>query len=182
LALPIFAFQNARFMKKDNLFVFDCEATWLHGETFAAGAIVLDRQSFRVLFSFELLAEEGIPHCHDWVRENVLPHLGGMPTCKSLKELRDRFYTFYIQHKATCDIFSDVNFPVETNFLSAIVADAPEERAWEMPYPLYDIANFVDINIVRAEACGIPGLRQHHPLDDALASAVCFLKTMSDKK
>jgi len=73
-------------------------------------------------------------------------------------------------------------FPVETNFLSAIVADAPEERAWEMPYPLYDIANFVDINIVRAEACGIPGLRQHHPLDDALASAVCFLKTMSDKK
>ncbi|MFQ5447943.1 MAG: hypothetical protein ACE5FF_13525 [Saprospiraceae bacterium] len=97
-----------------------------------------------------------------------------MPACKALKELRTRFYGFYLKHKDSADIFSDVNFPVETNFLSTVVADAPEERAWNMPYPLYDIANFVPLDIDRTEACGIPGLRKHHPLDDAMASAYCY--------
>jgi hypothetical protein len=171
-------------MNKSNLFVFDCEATWLHGVTFAAAAVVFETSSRGILDRFELLAEEGIPLCQDWTRENVLPHLTGMPTCKTLKELRTCFYEFYLKHKDSADIFSDVNFPVETNFLSAIVADDPEVRGQigVMPYPLYDIANFVDAGIVRTEACGMPGLRQHHPLDDALASAMCYLQVISAEK
>ena len=167
---------------KSNLFVFDCESTSLHGTTFAAAALVLDRATRQILDRFELLAEEGIPLCSEWVRENVLPHLTEMPACQTLKELRDRFYTFYIKHKESCDIFSDVNFPVETNFLSTIVADDPEKRQWEMPYPLYDIVNYVPLEVERISACGLPNLRKHHPLDDALASAICYLKTMSGEK
>ncbi|MCF8245532.1 MAG: hypothetical protein K9J37_13660 [Saprospiraceae bacterium] len=167
---------------KPNILVFDCEAVHLHGVTFAAAALVIDRSTRQILDQFELLAEEGIPMCGDWVQENVLPHLGDLPTCKTSKELRDRFFQFYQQHKGTADIFSDVNFPVETNFLSAIVADDPEKRQFEMPYPLYDVANFVDVNIERFAACGIPNLRKHHPLDDALASGICYLKTISGEK
>lgn len=162
---------------KPNILVFDCESISLHGPTFAAGAIVLDRSTWQELDRFELFAEEGIPLCNDWVRGNVLPHLADMPRCKTMKELRDRFYHFYLLHKETCDIFSDVNFPVETNFLSAIVADAPQERESQMPYPLYDIVNFVDIKIDRIAASGIPGLRKHHPLDDSKASALCYFNS-----
>jgi hypothetical protein len=126
----------------------------------------------------ELLADEGIPLCVEWVWENVLPKLSDMPTCNTMKELRDRFYQFYQNHKATADVFSDVNFPVETNFLSAIVADDPEKRQFEMPYPLYDIVNHVPLEVDRFESSGLTDLRKHHPLDDAMASAICYLNAI----
>lgn len=161
---------------RPKIFVFDCESTSLHGSAFAVGAIVLERATGKEVDRFQLLAEEGKPICNDWVKANVLPNLTNMPTCKTLKELRDRFYQFYLQHRDTCDIYSDVNFPVETNFLSTIVADDPENRAMQMPYPLYDIVNYVPLEIDRIKASGLMGLRKHHPMDDALASAMCFLK------
>lgn len=161
---------------KPNILVFDCESTSLHGRAFAVGAIVFDRKSRIEIDSFQLLAKSGLRFCNDWVKEHVLPHLTEMPTCNSLKELRDKFFSFYQEHKETADIFSDVNFPVESNFLSSIVADAPAERALQMPYPLYDIVNYVPIEVDRIKASGLPGLRKHHPLDDARASAICYLK------
>ncbi len=160
---------------KPNIFVFDCESVSLHGPTFAVGAIVLEQETRNEVARFELLAEEGLPLCNDWVKENVLPHLSGMPACKTMKELRDRFFEFYMEHKESCDIYSDVNFPVETNFLSAVVADDPSGRQLQMPYHLYDIVNDIPIEIERIKERGLSGLRKHHPLDDARASAACFL-------
>jgi hypothetical protein len=110
----------------------------------------------------------------DFVKDHVIPQLAKIPTVSTNKELRVRFYEFYMKHKDSCFFYSDVNFPVETNFLSAIVADDPT-RMWDMPYPLYDISTVVPINIERHEASGIKGLRKHHPIDDAIASLACFL-------
>ena len=174
---------------KPNLFVFDCESTSLHGQTFAVGGIIIKRStriiknsnSKKILARFQLLAEEGLPLCNDWVKANVLPQLSDMPTCHTLKELRTRFYQFYLEHRETCDIFSDVNFPVETNFLSAVHADDPETRQYQMPYPLFDIVNHVPLEIDRIQASGLSGLRKHHPLDDAMASAMCYLKNQKNK-
>lgn len=161
---------------KPNILIFDCEATSLHGSTFAVGALVIDRFSGKELDRFILLAEEGLPLCDDWVKKNVLPHLTDLPTCHTMKELRDRFFDFYLRHKETADIYADVAFPVETNFLSAIAADDLPARAFQMPYPLFDVANHVPLDIDRVEASGLSGLRKHHPLDDALASAACLLR------
>ena len=134
---------------KPNIFVFDCESTSLHGWAFAVGAVVLERSSGKEIETFQLLAKSGIRLCNDWVKENVLPSLSEMPTCKTLKQLRDEFYSFYQKHKESADIFSDVNFPVESNFLSSIVADDSKEREFQMPYPLYDIVNYVPIEVNR---------------------------------
>ena len=95
--------------------------------------------------AFQAKSLESEAKCGDWVKENVLPNLQDMPSVETDKELRDKFYEFYMKHKDSCDIYSDVNFPVETNFLSAVVADDLEGRQWNMPYPLLDIANIVDI-------------------------------------
>lgn len=153
-----------------NIFLFDVESTSLHGTGFAVGAIVIDADGIEVA-RFELLSKEGAAKVSDWVRENVLPNLQDMPTCETDKDLRTAFFDFYMKHKETANIWSDVNFPVETNFLHAIVSDAPSEREWSMPYPLFDASTLIDVSIDRCATCGIDGLRKHNPLDDSRASA-----------
>ena len=163
------------FKMYDNILLFDVESTSLHGTGFAVGAVVVNKEGIE-LDSFELLSEEGVDKASDWVKENVIPNLTDMPTCETDKELRDAFFNFYLKHRETAEIWSDVNFPVETNFLHAIVKDAPEEREWLMPYPLYDVSTLIDVTIDRNKECGIKGLRKHNPLDDSRASLFCLLK------
>ena len=156
---------------KKQILLFDAEATSLYGETFAVGAIVADDNN-NIIDRFELMSTDLSEQANDWVKENVLPHLKKMPTCKTGVELRTAFYEWYMKHKENCTFWSDVNYPVETNFLNAIVKDDEENRQWNMPYPLYDVANFVDVNIDRldVDACKKLGMRKHHPSDDALSS------------
>lgn len=162
---------------KENVLVFDVESTSLHGTGFAVGAVVSNRGG-TVVDKFELLSKEGEALANDWVKANVIPALSDMPTCDADRELRDAFFAFYIKHKETAEIWSDCNFPVETNFLSDIVNDKFEERQWAMPYPLKDISTIVDIEIDRAAECGIKNLRKHNPLDDSIASLYHLLKAI----
>jgi hypothetical protein len=160
-----------------NLFVFDCESISLHGSTFAVGCIVADKKGNEI-DRFELLSLEGKQKACDWVKQNVIPNLEDMPICETDLELRNSFFDFYIKHKDTCNIYSDVNFPVETNFLSAVVNDDIKNREWSMPYPLHDIAMSFDVSIDRCkyyeEKTG-KKLRKHNPTDDSIASLYCFL-------
>ena len=162
---------------KENILVFDVESTSLFGSGFAFGVVVYNRGGSEV-DRLELKSKEGQELANDWVKQNVIPHLEDMPSCETDIELRDAFYNFYMKHKETAEIWSDCNFPVETNFLNDVVKDDIEGRQWNMPYPLKDISTVVDININRTEECGIVGLRKHNPLDDAKASAYFLLKTI----
>lgn len=168
---------------KENILIFDVESTDLHGEAFAVGAVVADLKG-HIIEKFALMSTDIAEKANDWVKENVLPHLQpgpSLPLCKTGEELRKRFYEFYMKHKDTCTIWSDVNFPVETNFLSAIVKDDPEARQWNMPYPLYDVANFVNVDLDRTETGKGTGMRKHHPLDDALSSYYCLIDSPNFK-
>ena len=161
----------------DNILLFDVESTSLHGTGFAVGAIVVNKDGSEI-DRFELLSKESAGKARDWVKDNVLPNLSDMPTCETDKDLRTAFFDFYTKHKATAEIWSDVNFPVETNFLSAIVNDNLAEREWSMPYPLKDASTIVDVSIDRCAECGIDGLRKHNPLDDSRASVYFLLKAL----
>lgn len=160
---------------KPNILVFDVESTGLHGSGFAVGAIIVNRVGTEV-DRFELKSKEGEQLANDWVKQNVIPHLEDMPFCNTDREMRDAFYDFYMKHKETAEIWSDCNFPVETNFLSEIVKDDFEARQWNMPYPLKDISTIVDIDLDRVKESGLNKLRKHNPLDDAIASTKCLLK------
>lgn len=141
--------------------------------------ILIEEEKWIEIDSFELLSLEGANKANDWVKENVLPNLSNMPKCETDKDLRTAFFEFYIKHKENCEIWSDVNFPVETNFLSDIVRDAPKEREWSMPYPLKDMSTIVDLSIDRLVECGISGLRKHNPIDDSRASVYFLIKQIS---
>ena len=167
-------------MAKKNLLIFDVESTSLYGDGFAVGAIVANDNN-EILHQFELFSTEGAKKSNMWVRKNVLPALKSMPKCTTLVELRSKFYEWYLTHKDTCTIWSDVNYPVETNFLSAIAKDDKKKREFNMPYPLYDICNFVNVNVDRSAQVKYMGLKKHNPLHDAMASYYALIDSTGFK-
>ena len=116
---------------KKNLLIFDVEATSLHGTAFAVGSIVIDRNGNEI-DKLELLSKQGKEKANDWVKKNVLPNLEEMPTCDTDRQLRELFYSFYCKHKETAEIWSDCNFPVETNFLTQVANDDLQTREFNI--------------------------------------------------
>jgi len=162
----------------DNLFMFDVEATSLHGTGFAVGAVVISKKG-EVLDKFELLCISEIPNCCEWVQENVLPYLTDMPQCNEMSALKEEFYSFYMKWKSSCEIWGDCCFPVETNFLSAVANDDLTDREYKMPYPLYDLGTILNVEVDRNDyADRLIGTtrRKHNPFYDSLDSAVSLLR------
>ncbi|HHQ4120159.1 TPA: hypothetical protein ACTE1W_001548 [Legionella pneumophila] len=180
-------------------FFFDVESQSLHGEGFAYGYVVMTKHEktneLVILEKGECYSIEGAKGTTNWVQEHVIPSLSILtPYLKqnisflnrsflpsevvvTTKELRDRFFEIYKKWKdQNAEFWTDVNFPVESNFLSAIVKDANGSRDWVMPYALLDVANFLDVTIDRNEYSELKGLQKHNPLDDILASAHSLYK------
>lgn len=177
-------------MKK--VFVFDVEATHLYGIGFAVGAVVLqlDRYDITVIDKFGLMSIENLHKASDWVKLNVIPHLVSghvIEKCETDKELRDRFFEFYKKHAADCEIWSDCNYPVETNFLAQVAMDDLKEREFAMPYPLKDISTICGIEQSRSQfyiaVCPDPVVlfTEHHPVHDAMASGYYLLHQLYAK-
>lgn len=156
---------------KPNILVFDVKSTGLFGTGFAVGAVVMD-QSGKEIDRFELVSLEELAKADEWLQQHVIPHLKKMPTCGYAWTLRERFYEFYLKHKDTAEIWVDCGFPRETNFLNEIFKDT----ARELPYPLMDIAVYVDVYLDRIELSGLKGLQEHNPLHGAIASATVLIK------
>ena len=160
---------------KKFLFVFDVESTSLFGVPFAFGAVVVDVKTAKVIDEIEMKSTENISESCFWVRENVLPNLIDMLTCETNLEMRTAFWNFHTKWKDKADVWADVVFPVEANFLIQVAKDDIANREFEMPYPLRDISNFIDISENRIELSGLKNLKPHNPKDDSLASAIALI-------
>ncbi len=160
---------------KKSILVFDVENTSLIGTGFAFGAVVVDVKTSKIIETIELLSSENLDKCSDWVKENVLPKLSDIPVCKTDFELRTAFWKFYQVWKDKTQVWADAAFPVETQFLTDIAKDDIVNREFAMPYPLYDIANFIDVNTDRIKLSSLKNLKIHNPKDDSLASAICII-------
>jgi hypothetical protein len=178
---------------KRNILVFDVEALRLNGTGFAVGAVVLDSKG-KIIEKFGLMSIQNIGSACEFVQKEVLPCLNDcLNLCATDRELRDSFYKFLIKHKGA-RIFSDVNYPVETNFLSQICNDDIENREFEMPFPLEDIADASNISIDRMEFyrknnasyilqdVASRKLIKHNPVDDAIVSAYFLFNHKKGRK
>ncbi len=159
------------------VFMFDVESTSLHGEGFAVGFVLAESGEELTILKEGVAATLNADIRDQWVIENVIPGIreglekGEIERMDDPKTLRDWFWEELQQAKKEgAEIWSDCNWPVETNFLSACVADRPGERAWEGPYPLKDLATLVDVDVSREEVSGLK--YNHNPLNDAEASLV----------
>lgn len=158
--------------------VFDVESVGLHGEAYAVAGVVTEVggssvNSHPFCFSCPPEAASGTDADRKWIAENVPPI---RVTHQTPKEVRDAFWKLWRGLKAgTTDLAmaAECGVPVESNFLSACIADDFEFRAWEGPYPLHEIASFM-------AAAGMDpiasypyeeGETKHDPLSDARQSA-----------
>lgn len=182
---------------KKNIFMFDVESVGLYGSGFAFGAVVSDEKGNIIdKCSYACLTEEIISELKkidffvNGDGKDIITECKKLKQVNNLVELRQKFYDFYLENKENCDIYSDVNYPVETNFLRDIVLDDIDNRQSNMPYPLLDVANLVSCNIDRTEKytkdnaayiCQDVANRKpvkHNPLWDSICSLYCLIKAV----
>jgi len=162
-------------------FCFDVESYGLHGEGFAVGVVVVDRETGEEQQSFfascpveETAGFVENSDTHTWLKEHVLVHLQA-PTHLTPREVRHAFWKFYqsVNHKTTRFV-ADCGAPVEANFLRQCVLDNVEHRNFQAPYPLHELGTLLLVN--GQDPVGyftrLPAeLPVHHPVCDARQSA-----------
>ena len=159
----------------DLYLVIDVESIGLHGEGFAVGWVVINREGFTYsegLYCCSPDQARGMESNRLWVLENIPPL---EPTHPTARTVRDAFWQVWMTWKAQgAVIVADCAWPVEANFLRACINDDLPAREWEGPYPLHDMASLFlargqDPLATRER---LPGEQPaHDPLRDARQSA-----------
>ena len=151
-------------------FSFDIESDGLYGEAFAVGAVVADDNGMIVDRFYGIAEAEKVQS--EWVKSNCIPYLTDFPVYADRRAMREAFWNFYLKYRKSAYIISDVPVPVEAGFLRQCVMDDPENRTFEAPYPLIDVASVLfaaglDPDMDRTQfGCA----QAHNPVDDALNS------------
>lgn len=165
---------------KAKILAVDAETDGLYGSVWAIGAVVLDEHGQELdRFSGQV---DPFDVESEWVRDNIVPFIH-LPRHASRRQLRDAFWEFWMKHKDETLCIADVGAPVESSLFRACVEDDLETRQWNGPYPLHEVATAllcagVDPDIDRVAYSGLSGLTKHNPVDDAVASAHCWIKAM----
>ena len=171
-------------MKQDLFMVFDVESIGLHGEGFAVGWVVVNRDGERLgegYFACDPAQCAGSDEGRTWVAENVPSLAVTSPTPQHVRNTFWHEWRYWADKGAV--LVADCAWPVEAKFLLACVRLNFTAREWRGPYPLHDLASML---LVRgadplAVTFRMPDeLPAHHPLMDARQSArqlVACLKT-----
>jgi len=169
---------------KDLILVIDVESVGLHGPAFAVGYTLMH-------FNGEILFEgthatnpNGMSPVDDlglkWVNEHVkidnFNHLNAF-------QMRRAFWDIWDKVRNEAWMAANCTWPVESNFLSACIADDPVIRMWQGPYPLLDISTISIAsgrrNYRREER--LPNeLPEHNPLMDVRQSARLLAEMLPD--
>lgn len=166
----------------DLFMVFDVESVGLHGDGFAVGWVVVNRGGETISSGLQSIPPQnagGTDEGRQWVNENVptLPQTGVW-----LADLYNQFWAIWrYWSDQGAVLVADCAWPVEARFLAACVDDEPEERAWQGPYPLHDLASIVLARggdpIATHER--LPDeLPAHNPLNDARQSARLMIEAL----
>lgn len=166
----------------------DVESVGLHGPGFAVGFCLADYSGYVTNEGIYAVKPDSLSvddvEGLRWVQQNVnieQKHYN----CWSLEEVRLKFWQFWEQCWDRCTMFADVTWPVESNFLSACIADDWPRRRWNGPYPLLDVASFL-------YASGRDGmgtfdrrpdeLPTHNPLADARQSLQLLIESLTPEQ
>lgn len=156
--------------------MFDVESVGLHGEGFAVGAVLIDTNMEEVesrLFACDpRVAKEGKSGDMEWIEKNIPP----IPlTHTTTNGVRNAFWSVWMQWKEKGALMvADCAWPVEARFLAGCVDDGRNNRNWDGPYPLHDLASILLANgkDPLAKYGRLPTeLPEHNPLNDARQSA-----------
>lgn len=163
--------------------VFDVESVGLHGEGYAVGFVVIDRERNILdqgMFSCPINAARGNEKGFEWCR--VHAEISN-PTHTAPWLVRASFWRKWREWQERGAILAaDTPWPVEAHFLEQCVEDNPVEREWQGPYPLLDVTSVLMVRgkdpIEKGDrlANEIP---EHNPLCDARQSARLLLDNLT---
>ncbi len=166
----------------DLFLVFDVESIGLHGEGFAVGYVVKRGDGEHMadgMFACSPNMADGMVSDREWVEQNIPPLDSN---CYTAADVRNRFWAVWMEWKVKGALLvADCAWPVEARFLAQCVDDAPFERNWEGPYPLYDLASVLlahgkdPLAITERLPDELPA---HNPVNDAMQSARILVETL----
>jgi hypothetical protein len=170
-------------------FSFDVEAVGLYGDIFAVGWTIADANTE---YSNGYLAcdhniANGTDDNRKWIEENVIPALP-KPNCETLVEVKNKFWEELMKAKSTYKglmFVADCGTPLEARFLIECVLLDTNNRQWETPYPLHELATM--LLAVGDDPIGTfsrleSELPKHHPTNDARQSLRLFLSAYNRVK
>ena len=169
---------------KDLILVIDVESVGLHGPAFAVGYVLIDFKGVVMAEGTHAVNPNGIGNVDSvglkWVNEHVkieaFNHINAFQMRRAFWDIWDK-----VRHQAW--MAADCTWPVESNFLSACIADDPVTRMWLGPYPLLDISTMSIASGRRnyRQEDRLPNeLPEHHPLMDARQSARLLTEMLPD--
>jgi len=154
--------------------IFDVESIGLYGEGWTVGWTLVDSDWNLLAEGYAACPREatrGSDEDRRWVEENC-PEL--ISTHQTPKQVRNVFWEVWMEAKAQgATIWADCCYPVETTFIMDCVADDPQNRTWNAPYPLHEIATVLELAGFDPNAAydRLESEPQHHPLGDARQSS-----------
>lgn len=135
---------------KNIVAVLDVESMGLYGRAFSYGIVIGDLKGnvLEEIYKYSELAYEhawnwcNIPDDIKWIEQNVKPLLGNSNCKDLLVNFKDDWLR--IKKKYNCDLFADVPFPVETNFITRMINHCvmKDDIFSISPYPLLDVTSF----------------------------------------
>lgn len=176
--------KNPAITRDTKILSFDLEANNLHGEPFAIGAVVIDGHG-TVHDSFTARCPI-VGEVDPWVKVNVLPVIKDMAqTHGTYEDMREAFWRWYLSAEQASDyVLVSNGYPVEYRFLIDCQDANLEERYWQHPFPILDLASILTVvgqepsaykNQLRKKVRKDGSFTQHHPFDDAkLAALIAF--------
>jgi hypothetical protein len=162
--------------------VFDVESIGLHGEGFAVGFVVVDgagKELAHGRYACPIQDAAGDLAGRRWVSENV----PAMPATHDRPEaVREAFWADWLAWKAKgATLAADCAWPVEARFLIHCEQQGEDDRTWQGPYPLVDVASVrlaVGLDPLATVERLPSELPTHDPLADARQSARLLLEAI----
>lgn len=166
--------------------VFDVESVGIQGIGYSVGWVIIDRSGKELPNSCGIVRSDytklpGTAESHAWLKANT-EDPAKYPCVASTKIVRDQFWKAWMYWKELgATLVADCPWPVEARFLLECIADAPEEREWQGPYPLLDVASVrlaAGLDPLGTDDRLVNELPIHDPLADARQSARLFVEAL----
>lgn len=168
-----------------SFFVFDVESIGLHGEAFAVAGLLIRRNGSVISeFAYHCYSRDAIGFSvnRKWVEENVKTNNESVMVSK--KGLFEVFWQEWLNAKSQhgAMMFVECGWPVEARFLASCVDAYAEEREWEGPYPMHEIATMMmaaGMDVHKTYDRLPNELPAHEPLADARLSARLLITALN---
>ncbi len=160
---------------------FDIESNGLHGQAFAVAGVVIDAKGQTTdSFVARIKIDDNVD---EWVKDNVMPVIGDIGISHgNYQAMCDAFWRWFVAAQAKSDYVVISNgYPVEYRFMADCQDNDLDKRYWEHPFPILELPSLLIGNQRISEASRLKlittatsgrQLVRHHPMDDAIATAL----------